>query len=115
MEVSSTQVSRTAAKLDEMLEAWRTRDLGRYRYIILDAQYEKVRQGGQVLDAAVLIACGVDELGNRDVLGCAVSLSEAKHLLQLSTPGIRVSLAIRPASTNHYCDRAEKNPNHQRN
>ena len=78
MEVSSTQVSRAAAELDEMLEAWRTRDLGRYRYIVLDAQYEKIRQGGQVLDAAVLIACGVDAEGNRDVLGCSVSLSEAE-------------------------------------
>lgn len=78
MEVSSTQVSRAAAELDELLEAWRTRDLGRYRYIVLDAQYEKVRQGGQVLDAAVLIACGVGSDGKRDVLGCSVSFSEAE-------------------------------------
>jgi len=78
LEISSTQVSRAAAELDTLLEAWRTRDLGRYRYILLDAQYEKVRQGGLVLDAAVLIACGVDADGNRDVLGCSVSLSEAE-------------------------------------
>lgn len=78
MEVSSSQVSRAAAELDEMLEAWRSRDLGAYRYIVLDAQYEKVRQGGQVLDAAVLIACGVDAEGHRDILGCSVSLSEAE-------------------------------------
>lgn len=77
-DVSSTQVSRAAAELDGMLEAWRTRDLGCYRYLILDAQYEKVRQAGQVLDAAVLIACGVDDSGNRDILGCSVSLSEAE-------------------------------------
>ena len=78
MEVSSTQVSRAAAELDELLEAWRTRDLGRYRYVILDAQYQKVRQGGQVLDAAVLLACGVGADGKRDVLGISVSLSEAE-------------------------------------
>jgi len=78
MDVSSTQVSRAAAELDELLEAWRTRELGRYRYLILDAQYEKVRQGGQVLDAAVLIACGVGSDGKRDVLGCSISLSEAE-------------------------------------
>ncbi len=63
MDVSSTQVSRAAAQLDELLEAWRNRDLGAYTYIVLDAQYEKVRQGGQVLDAAVLIACGVGAVG----------------------------------------------------
>jgi transposase-like protein len=78
MDVSSTQVSRAAAELDELLSAWRERGLGRYRYVVLDAQYEKVRQGGQVLDAAVLIACGVDADGRRDVLGCSVSLSEAE-------------------------------------
>ena len=78
MEVSSTQVSRAASELDELLDAWRARDLGRYRYVILDAQYEKVRQGGQVLDAAVLIACGVGADGHRDVLGISVSLSEAE-------------------------------------
>jgi putative transposase len=78
MEVSSSQVSRAATELDDMLDAWRNRDLDRYRYIVLDAQYEKVRQVGEVLDAAVLIACGVDEDGNRDILGCSVSLSEAE-------------------------------------
>ena len=78
MSVSSSQVSRAAAQLDEFLEAWRNRDLGQYSYIVLDAQYEKVRQGGQVLDAAVLIACGVDAKGHRDILGCSVSLSEAE-------------------------------------
>jgi transposase-like protein len=78
LEVSSSQVSRAAAELDDMLEAWRTRELGVYRYIVLDAQYEKVRQAGQVLDAAVLIACGVDDDGHRDILGCSVSLSEAE-------------------------------------
>jgi len=78
MDVSSTQVSRAAVELDDLLSAWRERELGQYRYLILDAQYEKVRQGGQVLDAAVLIACGVDADGRRDVLGCSVSLSEAE-------------------------------------
>jgi len=78
MDVSSTQVSRAAAELDVLLEAWRTRELGQYRYVLLDARYEKVRQGGQVLDAAVLIACGVGEDGKREVLGISVSLSEAE-------------------------------------
>ena len=78
MDVSSSQVSSAAAELDELLASWRERDLGCYRYVVLDAQYEKVRQSGQVLDAAVLIACGVDADGRRDILGCSVSLSEAE-------------------------------------
>jgi putative transposase len=75
-EVSSTQVSRAAAELDAVFEAWRTRSLGLYRYVYLDARYEKVRQDGQVRDAAVLIASGVDEHGKRAVLGVSVALSE---------------------------------------
>jgi len=91
--ISSTQVSRAAAELDDLLEAWRCRDLDRYPYLVLDARYEKVRQGGQVLDAAVLIACGIDHQGNRDILGCSVSLSEAEvhwrtFLAQLKDRGL---------------------------
>jgi putative transposase len=75
-EVSSAQVSRAAAELDAVLEAWRTRPLGTYPYVYLDARYEKVRQDGQVRDAAVLIASGVDAAGKRAVLGVSVALSE---------------------------------------
>lgn len=76
LEVSSTQVSRAAAELDEQLKAWRNRPLGRYRYLYLDARYEKVRVEGQVQDAAVLIAIGVNEEGKREVIGVSVAFSE---------------------------------------
>ena len=39
--LSSTQVSRAAAMLDEELEAWRNRSLGRFRYLFLDALMRK--------------------------------------------------------------------------
>ncbi len=76
--VSSTQVSRATALLDEQLQAWRERPLGQYKYVYLDARYEKVRQDGQVRDAAVLIAVGVNMEGKREVLGVSVALSEAE-------------------------------------
>lgn len=75
-EVSSTQVSQATAALDTQLQAWRERPIGIYRYLYLDARYEKVRQDGQVRDAAVLIALGVNEAGKREVLGVSVALSE---------------------------------------
>ena len=75
-EVSSTQVSKATALLDEQLEAWRRRPLGRSPYLWLDAHYEKVRQDGQVRDAAVLKAVGLNEAGKRQVLGVSVSLGE---------------------------------------
>ena len=74
--ISSSQVSRATAQLDEVLEAWRNRPLGRCPYLYLDARYEKVRHHGQVRDAAVLIAVGVTEAGKRQILGVSVSLSE---------------------------------------
>ena len=45
-------------------------------YVYLDARYERVRQGGLVQKAAVLIAVGVDASGKRSVLGVSVALSE---------------------------------------
>lgn len=78
LEVSSTQVSRAAALLDEELETWRNRPLGRTPYVILDARYEKVRHGGSVRDCAVLLAIGITPDGKRTVLGVSVSLSEAE-------------------------------------
>jgi transposase-like protein len=77
-EVSSSEVSRAAAALDEELEKWRNRPLGEIKYVILDARYEKVREAGTVRDCAVLIAIGVDAEGHRSVLGVSVSLSEAE-------------------------------------
>ena len=56
--------------------AWRERPLGEIVYLILDARYEKVRQDGQIRDAAVLIASGIDKQGKRRILGVSISLSE---------------------------------------
>jgi len=78
VQISSTQVSRASALLDEELERWRNRALGKCRYLILDARYEKVRHGGSVVSAAVLVAIGVDEEGHRSILGVSVSRSEAE-------------------------------------
>ncbi len=77
-EVSSTQVSRCAAKLDEELTKWRERPLGAFSFVILDARYEKVRHGGCVVDCAVLVAVGIGADGKRSILGVSVKLSEAE-------------------------------------
>ena len=76
VEISAMQVSRATAKLDEMLQEWRERPLGEVTYLYVDARYEKVREAGQVRDAAVLMATGISPAGERQVLGVSVSLSE---------------------------------------
>jgi transposase-like protein len=77
-QISASQVSRAAQTLDEELEAWRNRPLGEIVYLYLDARYEKVRQTGSVLPAAILMASGVKRDGRRSILGVSVSLSEAE-------------------------------------
>ena len=76
--VTSSQVSRATAELDEELHAWRERPLGTVERLILDARYEKVREGGVVRDVAVLSAVGILPDGSRSVLGVSVALSEAE-------------------------------------
>jgi transposase-like protein len=95
--VSSTQVSECAKLLDGELQKWRTRPLGEFPYLILDARYEKVRQDGQLRDCAVLIALGVHPDGKRRILGVSVALSEAEvhwrsflqSLVQRGLDGVR--------------------------
>ena len=77
-DVSSSQVSKCTAMLDTEMKIWRERPLGCFPYVIFDARYEKVRHGKQVVDAAVLVAIGIDKSGNREILGTSVALSEAE-------------------------------------
>jgi putative transposase len=76
VDVSAMQVSRATAQLDSALQEWRERPLGEIAYLFVDARYEKVREAGQVRDAAVLVASGVTPEGERQILGVSVSLSE---------------------------------------
>jgi putative transposase len=79
LEVSKSQVSALTAKLDAEIEAWRMRSLTQlYPYLVVDARYEKVRQGGAVVSQGVLVVCGIDQRGYREVLGCWVAESESE-------------------------------------
>lgn len=78
LEFSSTDVSRACRLLDEELELWRNRSIGKVEYLMLDARYEKVRMNGSVVSCAVFVATGVLDDGKRSVLGVEVSMSEAE-------------------------------------
>ena len=78
LSVSASQVSKAAGELDSLLETWRNRPLGEFRYVYLDARYETVRVDGQNRDMAILIALGVNKAGKRQLLGVSCSLSEAE-------------------------------------
>lgn len=88
LNISSTQVSRLCAELDEQLQAFRDRPLiDPYEYVYLDATYEKIRYGGSVISMAVFVAIGVNKkTGYREILGISAELSEAeihwRHFLE---------------------------------
>jgi putative transposase len=78
--VSKSEVSRLVVELDADLAAFRDRRLDgtSYPYLWLDAQYEKVRDGGRLVNAAFLIAIAANERGEREVLGCTVASAESE-------------------------------------
>ena len=74
---SSQQVSKLARELDAGIADWRGRPLeGDYPYLIVDARYEKVRQGGRVVSKGILIVLGINERGMREILSVEVADTE---------------------------------------
>ncbi|SNR95024.1 Transposase (or an inactivated derivative) [Haloechinothrix alba] len=80
--LSKSQVSRMAADLDEHVEQFRHRLLdtaGPFTFVAADALTMKVREGGRVINAVVLLATGVNGVngeGHREVLGMRVATNE---------------------------------------
>jgi transposase-like protein len=77
---SKSLVSELAGQLDRELEAWRNRPLTgtTYPYLSVDARYEHVRQGGQVVSQGVLVVAGVRADGHREILAVAVADTESE-------------------------------------
>lgn len=77
--ISKSEVSRLCRELDETVQAFLNRPLvGQYPYLWLDAKYVKVREGGRVVNMALVVAVGVRETGDRELLGLAVGAEESE-------------------------------------
>ena len=76
--LSKSQVSEMAKDLDAHVEDFRTRplDAGPYTFVAADALVMKVREGGRVINVAVLVATGVNADGHREILGLQVTTAE---------------------------------------
>lgn len=77
--LSKSQVSRMAGELDEHVREFRHRplgDAGPFTFVTADALAMKVREGGRVISAVVMLATGVNADGRREVLGMRVATSE---------------------------------------
>ena len=57
------------SRLEQQLAQFSQRALEvEYPYVIVDARYERVREGGVIVNRAILVALGIDWEGQRQVL-----------------------------------------------
>jgi putative transposase len=78
-----------AAELDEHVEPVPSPplgDAGPFTFVAADALTMKVREGGRVINAVVLVATGVNADGHREVLGLRVATSETGAAWNSSSP-----------------------------
>lgn len=91
LEITSSQVSKAAQSLDEAIQTFRTRKLGSMQAVWLDAQYQKIRKDGLVIERAILVVVGLNEQGKREILGVDIASSEA----EANWRGFLESLSVR--------------------
>jgi transposase-like protein len=102
--VDKSKVSRICKELDEAVTAFRNRPLeAEYPYLWLDALYLKVRQNHRIVSMAVVIAIGVRETGEREILAVDIGASEEEafwtaFLRELASRGLKgVELVVSDA------------------
>jgi transposase-like protein len=80
-QISASEVSLLAKKLDTDLAAWRARSLTglAYRSLVIDAHHEQVRREGHVRATAMLWVIGIRADGYREHLGCWLGASESRE------------------------------------
>ena len=77
---SKSTVSALCQNLDPIVAAFRNRPLERhYPFLIVDAIYMKARDDQRVKSRGFLIATGVNDEGNREVLGFEIADSESEE------------------------------------
>jgi transposase-like protein len=77
-EFSKSTVSRLTGELDEQVDAWASRSLEKqnYPFLVLDAMHLKVRRQGAVRSTTVMLAVGINEEGQREILGLETAFGE---------------------------------------
>ncbi len=87
---SASAISAINKRLDDSLAQFASRRLEEpFPYLILDARYEKVREGGIVASQAVLIAVGIDWDGRRQILGVEMANRESQSSWRTFLLGLR--------------------------
>ena len=104
--LSKSQVSELARELDQTVAECRNRplDAGPYTYVWADALVVKCREGGRVVNVALLLAVGVNNGRHREILGLDVATGEDgaawlafwRSLVARGLSGVQLCLLRRP-------------------
>lgn len=87
---SASAISAVNKGLDQSLSEFARRTLDEpYPYLIVDARYERVREGGVIRSQAVLIAIGINTEGYRQILGVELSGRESQSSWRDFLVGLR--------------------------
>jgi transposase-like protein len=79
-EFSKSTVSRLSKDLEEQVQAWASRPLDQeYPFLMLDAMQLKVRRQKAVRSTTAMLAVGISEDGQREILGLEMALSETEQ------------------------------------
>jgi transposase-like protein len=77
--ISASQVSEFNKDLDAQVADFRPRPLAEeYLFLWIDALYQKVRVEGRVVSVAVMITCGVNQAGTREILAVEPLFDESE-------------------------------------
>lgn len=80
-EFSKSTVSRLSEGLDEQVEVWSSRSLEEqsYPFLVLDGMHLRVRRQGAVRSTTVMLAVGINEEGQREILGLETAFGETEE------------------------------------
>ena len=102
--LSASQVSEINKGLDEQVRLFRNRELQKeYPILWIDALYEKIRNEGRVQNEAIMVVCGLNTSGEREILAieameCENEENYRELFLKLKARGLEnVWLAISDA------------------
>ena len=100
--ISRSEVSRICKVLDEEVRTFLHRPIeGEHPYVWLDATFHKVRQDGRVVSVATVVAIGVNDQGQRTILGAQTGQSEdhqfwvsfLRSLIRRGLKGVRLVIS----------------------
>jgi transposase-like protein len=109
-EFSKSTVSRLNDDLDEQVRTWAERPLEQeYPFLVLDAMQIKVRRQKAVRSTTVMLAVGISEDGQREILGLEMALSETeegwrrfiRHLKERGLSGVELATSVADESAWH--------------